>query len=49
MALVSLCIAGHRLAGACFGLKSINTKPSDFVLFIDINVSSERSDESVHF
>ena len=27
----------------------INTKPSDFVLFIDLNASSESLDESVHF
>ena len=48
MALVSLCIAGHRLRPALVD-NPINTKPSDFVLFIDLNASSESSDESVHF
>ena len=49
MALVSLCI-GTGSQGPALVDNPINTKPSDFAIFIvGLNASSESSEESVHF
>ena len=48
MALASLCI-GTGSQGRTLVDNPINTKASDFVLFIGLNASSESWDESVHF